>query len=146
MDRTTIADVYVDDPWLQVLQMKAKQSKDSLTIIENIYYNYNDWHILPGAEVTLEKVVKVMQLDPTITIEISSHTDSRSTADYNLKLSQKRAQEVVNYLVKRGIDKSRLTAVGYGESRLLNRCKDGVECSEEEHAKNRRTEFKINKK
>lgn len=146
MDRTTIASVYVDDPWLQVLQMKAKQSKDSLTIIENIYYNYNDWHILPGAEVTLEKVVKVMQLDPTITIEISSHTDSRSTADYNLKLSQKRAQEVVNYLVKRGIDKSRLTAVGYGESRLLNRCKDGVECSEEEHAKNRRTEFKINKK
>lgn len=146
LDRTTIASVYVDDPWLQVLQMKAKANHDSLTIIENIYYDYADWHILPAAEVTLEKVVRVMQLDPNITIEISSHTDSRSTADYNLKLSQKRAQAVVDYLVKRGVDKKRLTAIGYGESRLLNRCADGVDCSEEEHAKNRRTEFKINKK
>lgn len=146
LDRTTIGTVYVDDPWLQVLQMKAKASQDSLTIIENIYYDYADWHILPAAEVTLEKVVKVMSFDPSITIEISSHTDSRSTADYNQKLSQKRAQAVVDYLVKRGIDKKRLTAIGYGESRLLNKCADGVPCTEEEHAKNRRTEFKINKK
>ena len=94
----------------------------------------------------MEKVVKVMQLDPAITIEISSHTDSRGKADDNVKLSQKRAQTVVDYLVKRGIDKKRLTAIGYGESKLLNRCKDGVDCTEDEHAKNRRTEFKINKK
>jgi outer membrane protein OmpA-like peptidoglycan-associated protein/tetratricopeptide (TPR) repeat protein len=145
-DRTTLGAVYVDDPWLQVLQMKAKAQKDSLSIIENIYYDYGDYHILPAAEVTLEKVVKVMQLDPSITIEINSFTDSRADAAYNLKLSQKRAQEVYNYLVKRGIDKSRLKAVGFGETHLLNRCSDGVECTEEEHAKNRRTEFKINKK
>lgn len=146
LDRTTLGSVYVDDPWLQVLQMKAKARQDSLLIIENIYYDYGDYKILPAAEITLEKVVKVMQLDPSITIEISSHTDARSTNDYNQKLSQKRAQAVVDYLVKRGIDKKRLTAIGYGETRLLNHCKDGVECSEEEHAKNRRTEFKINKK
>ncbi len=146
LDRTTLGSVYVDDPWLQVLQMKAKTKKDSLTIIENIYYDYADFHILPAAEVTLEKVVKVMQLDPNITIEIYSHTDSRSTTDYNQKLSQKRAQEVVNYLAKRGIEKNRLKAIGYGETKLLNKCSDGVDCSEDDHAKNRRTEFKINKK
>ncbi|MDQ3109766.1 MAG: OmpA family protein [Bacteroidota bacterium] len=146
LDRTTLGTVYVDDPWLQVLQMRAKASKDSLTIIENIYYDYAAWNILPSAENTLEKVVKVMQLDPSITIEISAHTDSRGSGEENRKLSQKRAQSVVDYMVKRGVDKKRLTSVGYGETRLLNICKDGAECSEEEHAKNRRTEFKINKK
>jgi outer membrane protein OmpA-like peptidoglycan-associated protein len=146
MDKTTLGYVYVEDPWLQVLQMKAKQSKDSLTIIENIYYDYGSAEILPSAENTLQKVVKVMQLDPSITIEISSHTDSRAANDYNQRLSQKRAQNVVDYLVKRGIPKNRLTAIGYGETKLLNQCKDGSNCSEDEHAKNRRTEFKINKK
>jgi len=146
LDKTTIGYVYVDDPWLQVLQMKAKQNKDTLLIIENIYYDYGSADILPAAEITLEKVVKVMQLDPTITIEISAHTDSRATSDYNQKLSLKRAQKVLDYLVKRGIAKNRLKAVGYGETRLLNRCADGVECGEDEHAKNRRTEFKINRK
>ncbi|MEO5642321.1 MAG: OmpA family protein [Bacteroidia bacterium] len=146
MDRISLGSVYVDDPWLQVLQMKAKASKDTLTIIENIYYDYAAWNILPSAENTLEKVVKVMQLDQNITIEISAHTDSRGSASDNQKLSQKRAQSVVDYMVKRGIDKKRLTSIGYGETRLLNKCKDGVECSEEEHAKNRRTEFKINQK
>lgn len=146
MDLTTLGYVYVEDPWLRVLQMKAAQQKDSLLIIENIYYDYGSAEILPGAENTLAKVLKVMQLDPTITIEISSHTDSRADNSYNQKLSQKRAQNVVDYLVKRGIDKKRLKAVGYGETHLLNKCGDGVDCSEDEHAKNRRTEFKINKK
>jgi outer membrane protein OmpA-like peptidoglycan-associated protein len=145
LDRTTLGTVYVEDPWLQVLQMKHKQQQDTLLIIENIYYDYGDFKILPAAEITLEKVVKVMQMDPSITIEVSAHTDSRSTNDYNQKLSQKRAQAAVDYLVKRGIDKKRLIAIGYGETKLLNQCKDGVDCPEEEHAKNRRTEFKINR-
>jgi outer membrane protein OmpA-like peptidoglycan-associated protein len=146
MDKATIGYVYVEDPWLQVLQMKAKQTNDSLTIIENIYYDYGSADILASAEQTLQKVVKVMQLDQNITIEISSHTDSRAANDYNQRLSQKRAQNVVDYLVKRGIDKKRLKAVGYGETKLLNKCNDGSNCTEDEHAKNRRTEFKINKK
>ena len=145
-EQSRFSDIYVDDPWLQVLQMKAKAVKDTLTIIENIYYDYADFRILPSAENTLEKVVKVMQLDPNITIEISAHTDSRGSASENQKLSLKRAQSAVDYMVKRGIDKKRLTSVGYGETRLLNKCKDGAECSEDEHSKNRRTEFKINKK
>ncbi|MBI3511488.1 MAG: OmpA family protein [Bacteroidetes bacterium] len=146
LDKSSLGTVYVDDPWLQVLQMKSKANKDSLLIIENIYYNYNDWHILPAAEITLEKVATVMKRDPGITIEISSHTDSRGSDKANLDLSQKRAQAVVDYLVKSGIDKKRLVAIGYGESKLLNRCSNGIDCTEEEHAKNRRTEFKINKK
>ncbi|HTL82292.1 MAG TPA: OmpA family protein [Bacteroidia bacterium] len=146
LDRTTLGSVYVDDPWLQVMQMKAKAKKDSILIIENIYYNYNDWHILPAAEITLQKVAKVMELDPGITIEISSHTDSRGSDAANMTLSQKRAQAVVDYLVKLGVSKTRLVAIGYGETKLLNRCGNGVDCSEDEHAKNRRTEFKINKK
>ncbi|MFN8712197.1 MAG: OmpA family protein [Bacteroidota bacterium] len=145
-DRTSLAKVYVDDPWLEVLQMKAKAKSDSLLIIENIYYEVDDWKILPEAERTLTKVIQVMKADPNIVIEISSHTDSRASADYNNKLSLKRAQTVLDYLVKAGIDKKRLKAVGYGEKRLLNVCADDVECTDEQHAKNRRTEFKINRR
>jgi len=144
-DRNTLAFVYVDDPWLQVLQMKEQSKKDSLLIIENIYYDYADYKILPSAEITLEKVVRVMKLDPKITIEVSAHTDSRAKQDFNLNLSKKRAKSAVDYIVARGIEPKRLTSVGHGESKLLNKCVDGVECTEDEHAKNRRTEFKINR-
>ena len=76
-------------------------------------------------------------------IELSSHTDSRSSDAFNLALSQKRAKAAVDYIISKGINKSRLKAVGYGETKLLNNCKNDAPCSEEEHAKNRRTEFKI---
>jgi outer membrane protein OmpA-like peptidoglycan-associated protein len=82
---------------------------------------------------------------PKLRMEISSHTDSQSSSEFNLGLSRKRAQTAVDYLVKKGISRSRLKATGYGETRLLNRCEDGVECSDEEHKVNRRTEFKITK-
>lgn len=144
-DRKNLAYTYVDDPWLKVLQMKEKSKRDSILIIENIYYDYGEAKILPAAEITLEKVVKVMGLDPKITIELGAHTDSRATNDYNKKLSEKRARAAMDYMIKRGVDAKRLTAVGYGESHLLNKCSDGVPCTEEEHAINRRTEFKINR-
>jgi outer membrane protein OmpA-like peptidoglycan-associated protein len=148
-DDDRLGTVYVDDPWLKVLELKSQNQavkKDSLTIIENIYYDYGKWDILPEAQKTLDKVVQVMKNDPDITIEISSHTDSRSNTDFNLALSQKRAKAAVDYILRSGIDVKRLTGVGYGESKLINQCKDGVECSEEEHAKNRRTEFRILRK
>lgn len=142
-EQNRIGVVYVDDPWLQVLQLKNEAKKDSLTIIENIYYNYGEYKILPEAEKTLDKVINIMKNDPQLVIELSSHTDSRSSAEYNMKLSQQRAKTAVDYIVAHGIGKDRISGRGYGESRLINRCADGVECSEEEHAKNRRTEFKI---
>ena len=82
-------------------------------------------------------------MNPNITIEIASHTDSRSDAKYNLTLSQKRAQSCVDYLLSKGIEKKRLTAVGYGEERLVNDCIDGIECTEVQHQQNRRTTFRV---
>ena len=76
-------------------------------------------------------------------IEIRSHTDSRATVEFNQKISEGRSKAVVKYLVRRGISASRLEAAGYGESQLLNECTDGIECTEEQHSVNRRTEFKV---
>jgi outer membrane protein OmpA-like peptidoglycan-associated protein len=127
--------------------MQAEAKKDSLlTIIENIYYDYGKWDLLPQAIITLNKVVDVLKKNPDITIELISHTDSRGTDEFNMELSQKRAATAMDYIVAKGINKSRLSAKGMGETQLVNRCKDGVECSEDEHAQNRRTEFKVRKK
>ena len=145
-EQNKIGVVYVDDPWLQVLQMKNEAKRDSLIIVENIYYNYGEYKILPEAENTLDKVSNIMKNDPQLMIELSSHTDSRSSSDYNMKLSQQRAKNAVDYMIARGVSKERISGKGYGESKLINNCADGVECTEEEHAKNRRTEFKISRK
>ncbi|MGZ4077686.1 MAG: OmpA family protein, partial [Bacteroidia bacterium] len=142
-DYTKMGVLYVDDPWLKVLQLKNEAKKDSITIIENVYYNYGEYKILPEAEKTLDKVINIMKNDPSLIIDLSSHTDSRSTKEFNLKLSEQRAKAAVDYITKGGISKDRISGKGYGESRLINKCADGVECTEEEHAKNRRTEFKI---
>lgn len=145
-EQNKLGHMYVDDPWLQVLQFKNESKKDSLTIVENVYYNYAEYKILPEAQKALDKVITVMKNDPALIIELSSHTDSRSTFEYNMKLSQQRAKAAVDYIIAGGIAKNRISGKGYGESKLINKCADGVECTEEEHAKNRRTEFKILRK
>jgi outer membrane protein OmpA-like peptidoglycan-associated protein len=118
---------------------------NTMTIIENVYYEYQKFDLLPQTIIALNKVVEVMKSNPDITIDLISHTDSRGGNEFNMKLSQKRAQTAIDYVIAKGISKSRLTAKGMGESQLVNKCKDGVECSEEEHAQNRRTEFKVKK-
>lgn len=90
-----------------------------------------------------EHLLKLLVGKPGVSVEIASHTDSRASSSYNMNLSQRRADSVVNYLVSKGIKRSRLVAKGYGETMLLNKCADGVECSEAEHAVNRRTEFRV---
>jgi outer membrane protein OmpA-like peptidoglycan-associated protein/tetratricopeptide (TPR) repeat protein len=110
--------------------------------IENIYYDFNKYYIRPDAAEELDKLVQVMKENP-VTIELGSHTDCRGSDEYNLDLSQKRAESAVRYIVLQGIDASRITAKGYGESRLVNHCSDGVYCTPEEHQANRRTEFKV---
>ena len=90
-----------------------------------------------------ERLYTMLTANPDMRIELNSHTDSRGSAAANLNLSQRRAESVVNYLVAKGINRSRLVAKGYGETKLLNKCKDGVTCPESEHQKNRRTEFRI---
>ncbi|KQM69467.1 flagellar motor protein MotB [Pedobacter sp. Leaf216] len=111
--------------------------------IENIYYDFDKWNIRADAAVELDKLVKIMTDNPTIWIELGSHTDSRGKDGYNLNLSQKRAESAVQYIISKGIDKNRITAKGYGETQLLNKCANGVACSETDHQLNRRTEFKI---
>lgn len=111
--------------------------------LNNIYYDYDDYQILPDAEDDLEKLLDLMNQYPEMIIELSSHTDSRATEKYNIKLSQNRAESAKKWLTKNGIEGKRIVAVGYGETRILNKCKDNVDCTEDEHRLNRRTEFKI---
>ena len=111
--------------------------------LRHIYFDLDKSNIRPDARVELEKIVEVLSQNPTIKIEIGSHTDSRQSKAYNQALSQRRAQSTLNYLAKRGINKNRLTAKGYGETQLVNNCDDGVSCSETEHQLNRRSTFVI---
>lgn len=143
VDKTALGDYTVDDPWLEVLQMKNKKKQETITIIENLTYAYGDYKIDVAGKNILDKVITVLNSDMNLTIELSSHTDSRSSDEFNMILSQKRAKAAVDYLIAKGINKKRLKAIGYGETRLLNKCSNDVSCSEEEHAVNRRTEFKI---
>lgn len=112
-------------------------------VLENIYFDLNKADIRQDAAAELAKLVKLMEDNPTWRVEISSHTDARASDGYNMKLSQRRAASVMNYLVSRGIGRERLTAKGYGESKLMNRCADNVPCTEEDHQLNRRTAFTI---
>lgn len=111
--------------------------------IENIYYDFDKSNIRPDAAIELDKVVAIMKENPTIWIVLGSHTDSRGKDQYNQWLSQSRANAAVQYIIDRGIEKSRITAKGYGESRPVNECTNGVECAEQAHQLNRRTEFTI---
>lgn len=111
--------------------------------IKNIYYEFNKSYIHPDAIPNLNKLSTLLNNNPDIKVELSSHTDSRGDDNYNMDLSQKRAESVVKYLIYQGIDPARMIAKGYGESSLVNNCTNGVPCPEIMHIRNRRTEFKI---
>lgn len=121
----------------------GKVELDKAIRLENIYYDFDKWNIRPDAAVELDKLVEIMRDNPTIWIELGSHTDSRGNDAYNMTLSQKRAESAVQYIISRGINRNRITAKGYGETQLLNKCANGVQCTVAEHQLNRRTEFKI---
>ena len=108
-----------------------------------IYFDLDKSAIRKDAAFELEKILSVMQLNPKMKIDVRSHTDSRQTNKYNEKLSDRRAKATVEWLIKNGITSDRLTGKGYGESQLVNKCADGVKCTEEEHQVNRRSEFII---
>jgi len=112
--------------------------------VNPIYFDYDKYDITPIAIEELSKVVFIMRKFPNIRIKIESHTDSRGKDAYNLKLSDNRAKSTRDYIVSQEIDASRIeSAIGYGESRLINKCKNGVKCTEEEHLLNRRSDFII---
>jgi outer membrane protein OmpA-like peptidoglycan-associated protein len=111
-------------------------------VLENIYYDFDKWDIREDAMPTLDELSKLLKLNPQITIELGSHTDCRGNDQYNLELSQKRAQSAVDYMIAQGIDPIRLSARGYGETKPSAQC-ICEECTEEEHQQNRRTTFRI---
>ncbi len=131
----------IDIPVDLSLEPEIKQNK----VIEfhNIYFDYGSANLKEESKEVLDRIVEVMNENPTLEIELSGHTDSQSSADFNMKLSQRRADAAKEYIVSKGINASRIIAKGYGETRLLNHCKDGVKCSDEEHAINRRIEVKV---
>ena len=111
--------------------------------VDNIYFDYGKCNLRPDARAELDKLVTMMRKYPKMRIELRAHTDSRSESDFNQKISEGRAKASANYLFKRGISRSRVEYAGYGETMPVNGCVDGVECTEEQHAQNRRTEIKI---
>ena len=106
-----------------------------------IYFDLDKWNIRPDAAEDLEKIIAVMEKYPNMTIDIRSHTDSRQTHKYNELLSDRRAKSTLEFMAKNGINRNRLTAKGFGETQLVNNCSDDVPCSEDDHQKNRRSEF-----
>lgn len=111
--------------------------------IKMIYFDLDKYDIRREAAFDLEKILDVLSQNPSMKLDIRSHTDSRQTFKYNEILSEKRANATIKWLIKNGVDPSRLTGRGYGETQLVNQCADGVKCSEEEHQLNRRSEFII---
>jgi len=120
-----------------------KISKGVKFEVENVLYDLGKATLRPESKVELNKIVLFLNENPTIKVELSSHTDSRGSDKSNQVLSQKRAQSCVDYLVSQGVSKNSIVAKGYGETQLLNKCKNGVQCDEAEHQRNRRTEIKV---
>jgi outer membrane protein OmpA-like peptidoglycan-associated protein len=130
---------------LEQNQFKIEEGLDlgKALSVKHIYFDVDKSEIREDAKVELEKIVMALEENPKLRIIIGSHTDSRQTEQYNLELSQRRAKSTLDYLVESGIAESRLTAKGYGETKLVNKCSDGVNCTEDEHQLNRRSTFVI---
>lgn len=120
-----------------------KMSAGKQFVLDDLYYDLDKYNIRRDAAIVLDRLVKILKDNPEIRIEVGSHTDSRAIAEYNQKLSQRRSESVMSYLISKGIEKRRLVAKGYGESQLINKCADGVDCPEAEHQANRRTVIEI---
>lgn len=112
-------------------------------VLKNIYYDFDKWDILPESATELDRLISLMKENPGMTVDLGSHTDERGTDQYNQRLSQKRAQSAVDYIVSKGVGQSRIKAIGYGESQLIHKSSAAHQCTPEEHRENRRTEIYI---
>ena len=140
-------DIEEDDNYPEPISME-EENNEPLQIIELEYINYDldKWNIRPDAQVILDRLVGVLNEYPDLEIRLESHTDSRGSDEYNMLLSKRRARAAFEYLVSKGIDPMRMRYEGYGETRLLNNCGNGVPCTEAEHEVNRRTIVKVVRK
>ncbi|MGJ8660025.1 OmpA family protein [Cellulophaga fucicola] len=135
----------VVDFYLERDKVTAGMGDDLAKLLQlsTIYFDLNKFDIRPDAEIEIQKVIVAMEKFSSLKIKVNSHTDSRGKDAYNLWLSQKRAEATVNYMVSKGIDATRLQGEGFGETRLVNKCENGVPCTIKEHQLNRRSEFII---
>lgn len=108
-----------------------------------VYFSPNSDKILPECEIILKRLAYLLRLNPSIKIEVAAHTDSRGEDNYNLQLTQKQATAIKEFLILQGISEDRIKARGFGESQLINQCKNDVKCTSEEHLQNRRVEYVI---
>ena len=123
--------------------VESSWERGSEGFLINLYYDFNADQTSETSFPELKKLLKTLRQNPDLQVEIASHTDARGSDEYNLNLSQRRANAVVDWLVKQGISRERLTPQGYGETKLVNKCGNGIPCEESQHMLNRRTEFRI---
>lgn len=136
--------VYIGELAKLEVEMSLEKIKKNVKFeIKNVLYDFAKSSLRDESTLELDKLVEFLKVNNTIKVELSSHTDCRGSDADNLLLSQRRAESCVNYLISKGIVPAMIVAKGYGEKQLLNKCDDGVSCSEEEHQVNRRTEIKI---
>lgn len=147
---SSMRDLELEDPWLEFVDAKKPGTgqKRSLTtapksIVENILFETGKYSITPQSKEILDKIILVLNSNKQLKLEVGAHTDSKGSDASNLHLSQLRAKTVQDYITRSDIDVKRIISKGYGETKLLNNCKDNQPCSELEHAQNRRIEFKI---
>ncbi len=129
----------INDPWLKFVD-RSSPILSTTVIPEKVYFAVQDYAITKEGQIILDKVIQVLKANLKIKVEIDSHTDSQGTNEFNMDLSNKRAKSAVDYIVSHGVAKERVSGIGFGETQLLNRC---TACTEEQHAQNRRIEFKI---
>lgn len=142
-DGKTLTATDKNDTVTVTLYLLKKPEKGDLFVMNNVYFDFNQANIRPDAAAELDKVVAYMKQYPNVTIDLSAHTDSRGNDAYNLALSTRRARSARYYLARHGISYRRVTYHGYGETRLVNACRNDVPCTEEQHQQNRRVEIKV---
>ncbi len=143
VDVAKLSELEEDDDITMKYKKFNSTTNKNLTVTENIYYESAKYNILTESEIVLDKVLVILNASPNVILEVISHTDSQGDDASNLKLSENRSNAVIDYLVSKGINRTRLKAVGKGEIEIRNRCANGVACSDKEHEYNRRTEFKF---
>jgi len=143
--KSYIRNIYTETDSVIENQSKEFKIEKKLLMVktEPIYFDNDKFDIRKDAVLELKKVVHILNKYPELIIELRSHTDARSDDEYNMKLSNRRAKSSVQWIVRNGIDPKRIKGIGFGETKLVNECANGVKCTEEQHQLNRRTEFVI---
>ncbi len=138
-----LSDIYTDEEMSQSFEHFVKSNDKEFVKAEHLKYDVGSFSVEKDAKKVLDKVAQMLLENPSINLEVISHTDSQGEDKTNLQLSEKRSLNVVSYLILLGVESNRLSFKGKGESQIRNRCINDVECSDMEHGYNRRTEFRF---